>query len=269
MLRLSRPLAVFDLETTGTDTVTDRIVEISILKIFPDGTRETKTRRLNPGRPIPAGASAVHGIRDADVAGEPTFKQLAKGLYAYLSGCDLCTFNGKRFDVPLLAEEFAHAGLDFPSWDTSVIDVSDIYRVFNPRTLAAAVAQYLGRDHAQAHSAAADTAATFELLEALAHGPLSTFLQANEQVCAEDLFCASGLSDLGDGVHHGRSRTIRIDPAAKLVRNDQGTIVWNFGKHRGLPVTDADPGYIKWVMGDSFPETTKLTVRKVLERVVV
>ncbi|TGE22707.1 3'-5' exonuclease [Hymenobacter metallicola] len=269
MLRLVRPLVVFDLETTGTDTVNDRIVEISILKIFPDGTRETKTRRLHPGRPIPAGATAVHGISDADVAAEPTFKQIAKGLLAYLSGCDLCTFNGKRFDVPLLAEEFALVGLDFPSWDTSVIDVSDIYRILNPRTLAAAVTQYLGRDHTQAHTAEADTAATFELLEALAHGPLAQFLQTNDQVCADELFCPSGLSDFGDGVHHGHSRAIRIDPAAKMIRNPEGIIVWNFGKHFGQPVTQSDPGYINWIMGKDFAQTTKLTVRKVMDRLLV
>lgn len=269
MLRLTRPLAVFDLETTGTDPVTDKIVEISILKIFPDGRRETRTRRINPGKPIPAGATTVHGIQDADVADQPTFRQLAKSLYEYLAGCDLCTFNGKRFDVPLLAEEFAWAGLDFPSWDTAVIDVSDIYRIVNPRTLIAAVAQYLGREHTSAHSAEADTLATLELLEALVQGPLHAFQQDSDQICADELFCPGGLSDFGDGVHHGRSRAIRIDPAAKMIRNAEGMIVWNFGKYLGQPVTQADPSYISWIMNKDFPQTTKLTVRKVLDRQLV
>lgn len=265
MLKLHRPLVIYDLETTGTDVVTDRIVEISILKIFPDGQRETKTRRLHPDCSIPPGASAVHGIYDADVADQPRFRHIAKGLWAYLAGCDLCTFNGKRFDVPLLAEEFGRANLTFPAPDAAHVDLSEIYRLLNPRTLSAAVAQYLGRDHANAHTAEADTTATFDLLEALIHGPLTHFLTSKEALTAEELFCPTGLSDFGEGLHHGRIRTIRIDPMGKLVRNEHGTIVWSFGTHAGKPVTQTDAGFVKWVLNKDFPEATKIILRKVLE----
>jgi DNA polymerase-3 subunit epsilon len=269
MLKLTRPLAIYDLETTGTNPVTDKIIEISILKIFPDGTRETRTRKLNPERPIPREASAVHGITDADVAAQPVFKQVAKALFGYLSDCDLCTFNGKRFDVPLLAEEFARVQLDFPGRDVAIVDVFDIYRILNPRTLSAAVAQYLNREHTQAHSAEADTTATFDLLEAMITGPLTAFVEEGQKITTEELFCPGGLCDFGDGIHHGRPRSARIDPSGKLVRNAEGAIVWNFGKHVGLPVTKTDTGFINWLLNNDFPETTKITVRKVVEGVVV
>ena len=264
MLKLLRPLVIYDLETTGTDVVTDRIVEISILKVFPDGTREAKTRRLHPERTIPAGASAVHGIYDADVADQPRFRQVAKGLWTYLAGCDLCTFNGKRFDVPLLAEEFSRVALSFPAPDAAHVDISDIYRLLNPRTLSAAVMHYLGRDHDGAHSAEADTTATFELLQAMIHGPLSQFLAGKAELSSEELFCPAGLSDFGDGLHHGRVRTIRIDPLGKLVRNEQGAIVWSFGKYAGNPVAQTDSGFINWVLNKDFPEATKMTLKKVV-----
>lgn len=188
MLKLTRPLAIYDLETTGTNPVTDKIVEISILKVFPNGTREARTRKLNPERPIPGEATAVHGITDAEVATQPTFKQIAKALFTYLSDCDLCTFNGKRFDVPLLAEEFARVQLDFPGRQVAIVDVFDIYRLLNPRSLSAAVAQYLNREHTQAHSAEADTTVTFELLEAMISGPLMAFVGQEKKITAEELF---------------------------------------------------------------------------------
>jgi DNA polymerase-3 subunit epsilon len=265
MLKLRRPLVIYDLETTGTEVAHDRIVEISTLKVFPDGTREAKTRRLHPGRPIPPGASAVHGIFDADVAELPGFGRIAKGLWAYLAGCDLCTFNGKRFDVPLLAEEFGRAALEFPAPDAAHVDLSEIYRLLNPRTLTAAVAQYLGCDHANAHTAEADTTATFDLLHVLIAGPLTHFLKDQAGLDAEEFFSPAGLSDFGEGLHHGRVRIIRIDPLGKLVRNEQGTIVWNFGAHAGKPVVQTDPGFINWVLNKDFPEATKMTLRKVLK----
>ncbi|GAB3879312.1 3'-5' exonuclease [Hymenobacter segetis] len=269
MLKLTRPLAIYDLETTGTNPVSDRIVEISILKVFPDGTREVRTRKLNPEQLIPSEATAVHGITDADVAEQPLFRQIAKGLFSYLSDCDLCTFNGKRFDVPLLAEEFARVQLDFPGRDVAIVDVFDIYRILNPRSLSAAVLQYLNREHTLAHSAEADTTVTFELLEAMIRGPLTTFVGEDKKITAEELFCPSGLCDFGDGIHHGRSRSVRIDPAGKLVRNPEGAIVWNFGKHTGLPVIKTDTGFINWLLNNDFPETTKITVRKVVAGAVV
>lgn len=171
MLTLSRPLIVVDLETTGLSPATDRIVEISILKVFPDGTREHRTRRLNPEQPIPYHATGMHGIRQADVAHQPTFRQVAKALFAHLDGCDLCTFNGRRFDVPLLAKEFARVQLEFPAASTHHVDVFDLFRLLQPqlrsRTLTVAVEHYLYRSHSGSHQAAADVSATFEVLHAM------------------------------------------------------------------------------------------------------
>lgn len=206
----------------------------------------------------------MHGIYDADVADQPEFGRIANGLWKYLAGCDLCTFNGKRFDVPLLAEEFGRAQLHFPAPDAAHVDILEIYHLLNPRTLSAAVVQYLGRDHADAHSAEADTAAIFDLLQALIEGPLTHFLTAKAELTAEKFFSPGGLSDFGEGVHHGRVRTIHIDPMGKLVRNEHGTIVWNFGMHVGRPVAQTDPGFINWMLNKDFPGATKMTLRKVM-----
>ncbi|GAB2778004.1 DNA polymerase III epsilon subunit-like protein [Hymenobacter luteus] len=181
MLHLTRPLAVVDLETTGLSPSTDRIVEISILKVYPDGTHEHKTRRLNPEQPIPYHATAVHGIRQADVAQQPTFRQVAKALLAYLDDADLCTFNGRRFDVPLLAKEFARVQLNFPAPATQHVDVFDLFRLLHPqlpsRTLSAAVQHYLQRPHTGAHQAKADVTATFEVLQAMSRSQLPELLR--------------------------------------------------------------------------------------------
>lgn len=265
MLKLLRPLVIYDLETTGTNPVTDRIVEISTLKIFPDGTEEIKTKRLNPECAIPSGASAVHKIKDEDVADLPCFRHIAKALLAYLANCDLCTFNGNRFDVPLLAEEFARVNLDFPGPDVAHVDVSDIYRQLHPRTLSAAVAHYLGQEHATAHSAEGDTAVTFALLQAMIQGPLTTFISQKSDVTLETFFCPAGLSAFGDGEHHGRARVLRVDPSGKLVRNEVGSIVWGFGPHAGIPVAQTEPGFINWVLNKDFPVTTKRALQRIVE----
>lgn len=228
MLNLSRPLAVYDLETTGVNTATDKIIEISILKIFPDGTREIKTRRLNPEQPIPRQATAVHGIKLKDVANQPTFRQIAKGLIAYLADCDLCTYNGKRFDVPMLAKEFARVQLDFPTADVHHVDVFELYKLLHPekkpRTLSAAVAHYLERSHEQAHAAEADTIATFEVLQALVKGPLTDLLTANPALTAESLFCPAGLHAFGSSEHLTRPSSNRVRsarPSPRLFRHEQ------------------------------------------------
>jgi DNA polymerase III epsilon subunit-like protein len=225
MLKLTRPLAVYDLETTGVNPATDRIVEISILKVFPDGTREMKTRRLNPERDIPYWATTVHGIRAADVAEQPNFRQLAKGLWAYLADCDLCTFNGKRFDVPLLANEFARVALPFPAQEVEHVDVYELFKALHPeassKSLSAAVTHYLGREHTGAHAADADTAATLAILEAMMVGPLTAHLAQESEMTAEELFCPKGLGAFAARYQAGQRSQATGKQPHRLFQNNQ------------------------------------------------
>ncbi|MBD5201422.1 MAG: 3'-5' exonuclease, partial [Bacteroidales bacterium] len=163
-LRLERPLIFFDLETTGTNVTQDRIVELSYIKVFPDGNREEKTRRLNPEMPIPAAATAVHHITDEDVADAPTFRQIAKSLHSIFENCDIAGFNSNKFDVPMLIEEFDRAGLSFDTSSRRFIDVQTIFHKMEQRTLVAAYKFYCGKDLENAHSALSDTQATLEVL---------------------------------------------------------------------------------------------------------
>ena len=241
-LNLQRPIVFFDLETTGVQITRDRIVEISILKISPDGERETKTRRINPEMPIPAEASAVHGITDADVADCPTFAQVARSLYTWLEGCDIAGFNSNRFDVPMLVEEFLRAGVAVDFDDRHFVDVQTIFHKMERRTLEAAYKFYCDKTLENAHSAEADTLATFEVLEA----QLDRY--------PDDL--KNDIPALAEFSTHGR----RVDFAGSLAYNDKDEIVINFGKYKGVPVTEVfrkDSGYYNWVMGAQFPLETK------------
>lgn len=251
---LQRPVVTFDLETTDKDPLTSRIVEICLLKIQPDGTRETKTRRLNPGCSIDPEAAAIHGISDEDVKDCPRFNQVAKSLSAFFSGCDLVTFNGEKFDIVLLAEEFARVGVLFPEEDVVSVDVSNLYRVLNPRTLTAAVGQYLGRNHEDAHSAEADVNATWDVLVALI-----TEIQAQQEDAAD-----TTVDGLALFANRGKPVPKRVDVAGKLTLNDEQEIVWNFGKYKGQRVIGTDPGFVGWVMKQDFPETTKAIVRSLV-----
>ena len=241
-LHLQRPIVVFDLETTGVQITRDRIVEISILKVHPDGEQETKTRRINPEMHIPEEATAVHGITDADVADCPTFAQVARSLYSWIEGCDIAGFNSNRFDVPMLVEEFLRAGVAVDFDDRHFIDVQTIYHKMERRTLEAAYKFYCSKTLENAHSAEADTRATFEVLEAqLDHYP-------------EEL--TNDVAALAEFSSYGR----RVDFAGSLAFNDQDEIVINFGKYKGVPVTEVfrrDSGYYSWVMGAQFPLETK------------
>lgn len=241
-LNLQRPIVFFDLETTGVQITRDRIVEISILKISPDGERETKTRRINPEMPIPAEASAVHGITDADVADCPTFAQVARSLYTWLEGCDIAGFNSNRFDVPMLVEEFLRAGVAVDFDDRHFVDVQTIFHKMERRTLEAAYKFYCDKTLENAHSAEADTLATFEVLEA----QLDRY--------PEDL--KNDIPALAEFSTHGR----RVDFAGSLAYNDKDEIVINFGKYKGVPVKEVfrkDSGYYNWVMGAQFSLETK------------
>lgn len=242
-LHLTRPIIFFDLETTGVHITRDHIVEISILKVHPDGEQETKTRRINPGIPIPAEATAVHGITDADVADCPTFAQVAQSLYNWIDGCDVGGFNSNRFDVPMLIEEFLRAGIPVDFEGRNFIDVQTIFHKMERRTLEAAYQFYCGKVLDNAHSAEADTRATYEVLEA----QLDRY--------PEDL--TNDVAALAEVSSYGR----RVDFGGSLTYNDNDEIVINFGKYKGqlaIEVLRRDSGYYNWVMGAQFPLETKL-----------
>lgn len=241
-LKLQRPIIFFDLETTGTNITRDRIVEISIIKVLPSGEEVERTRRINPEMPIPAEATAVHHITDADVADEPTFKQIAKSLAEMFTDCDIAGFNSNRFDIPLLLEEFHRAGIVLDMSKTRLVDVQTIYHKMEPRNLTAAYRYYCGKNLEDAHSASADTRATLEVLKA----QLDRY--------AESL--VNDVKALAEFSSHGRN----VDFAGRLVYNDANKEVINFGKYKGQiaeEVLRRDPGYYNWVQQGDFQQNTK------------
>lgn len=240
-LKLERPLVFFDLETTGTNILRDRIVEISAIKVYPDGERTEKTRRLNPEMHIPEEATAVHHITDDMVAEEPTFRQVAKSLYEFFEDCDIAGFNSNKFDVPLLVEEFARVGINFDVTDRKFIDVQNIFHKMEQRTLVAAYKFYCGKDLTDAHSANADTLATLEVLES----QIERYPELENNV--------DYLSEFSSG---GRT----LDLAGRIVLNEHDTPVFNFGKHKGRAVEDVlrrEPSFYNWIMQGEFPKNTK------------
>ena len=249
MLELTRPIVVFDLETTGTDVATDRIVEISVLKLSPDGTRESKTRRINPERPIPAGASAVHGIYDADVRDCPTFRQVARALLDLIGDSDLAGFNVTRFDAPLLDRELRDCGLDLGLADRKIIDAMTIFHRMQPRDLSAAVRFYLDRDLDGAHSAEADVAATADVLFA----QLERYEELPREVGQLDAWIR-------------RTKPDAVEPSGKFVWRE-GEAVFSFGKHQGKSlrsIVDTAPDYLQWILGSDFPSDSKQVVERAL-----
>lgn len=240
-LNLTKPIIFFDLETTGTNVSHDRIVEFSYIKIYPDGSEEEKTRRLNPEMPIPASASAVHHITDEMVANEPTFKMVAKDLLRIFEGCDIAGFNSNKFDVPLLMEEFLRAGLKFDISDRRFIDVQTIFHKMEQRTLVAAYRFYCEKELEDAHSALADTRATYEVLQS-------------------QLDRYDSLKNDIDFLAEFSSANRNVDLAGRIIRNDKDQPVFNFGKHKGCLVEDvlkSDQGYYAWMMQGDFPQNTK------------
>jgi DNA polymerase III subunit epsilon len=236
-MELSRPLVTFDLETTGLNVREDRIVELSCVKLHPDGRREVKTRRLNPTVPISEEAAKIHGISDADVADEPTFAKIAKSLAVFLDGCDLSGFNLEAFDLPILRAEFARAGISFPAADTRVVDSRRILMAMEPRNLAAAYQFYCGKQLHAAHSAEADATAAADILAAqVARYPeLPTTIEALHD------FCHPVQPDW-------------IDPDGKLVWRD-GVAVIGFGKHRNRRLEEVvrdDPDYLRYLIDQDF-----------------
>lgn len=240
-LNLRNPLVFFDLETTGIDIVHDRIVEISMVKVMPNGDEIVKTRRINPGMPIPPESTAIHGITDDDVKDCPTFKEIAKSLAAQIEGCDLAGFNSNRFDIPMLAEEFLRAGVDVNLGRHKFVDVQTIFHKKEQRNLTAAYKFYCQKDLENAHSAEADTMATYEVLKA----QLDRYPDLEN-----DINFLSQYSSFNKNV----------DFAGRMVYNEQGKEVINFGKYKGRLVEEVlknDPGYYGWMMNGDFPLNTK------------
>ena len=247
-LNLKNPLVFFDLETTGTNINADRIVEICYLKVYPNGNEESKTLRINPEMHIPEDASAIHGIYDADVADCPPFKDVAKKIASDIEGCDLAGFNSNRFDIPVLAEEFLRAGVDIDLMKRKFVDVQVIYHKLERRTLSAAYKFYCDKDLEDAHTAEADTRATYEVLKAqLDHYP-------------EEL--VNDINFLSEYSCH----TKNVDFAGRIVYNEQGVEVFNFGKYKGMSVAEVlkkDAGYFGWIMQGDFTLNTKNVLTKI------
>lgn len=249
-LDLDRPIIFFDLETTGTDPASDRIIEISGLRVTPDGQRDAKTRLINPERPIPADATAIHKITDDDVRDAPPFRQIARSLLDWLDGADLAGFNVARFDAPLLDREFRDCGLDLALPSRRIVDAMVIFHRKERRDLTAAVRFYLDRDHEEAHSAEADVSATLEVLEA-------------QLECYDDL--PRTVDGLAQWSRAGRPGT--IDPDGKFIWKN-GEAVFAFGKHQGKPlkaVAQSTPDYLRWIVSSDFPEEAKQLVSEALE----
>lgn len=240
-LKLKRPLILFDLETTGIDVAKDRIVEISLIKVLPSGEKEIKTRRINPTIPIPKGASDVHGIYDADVKDCPEFANIAKSLFEWIKGCDLGGFNSNRFDIPLLVEEFLRAGVQIDADDFKMVDVQTIFHKMEPRTLEAAYKFYCGKSIENAHSAQADIEATYDVLVA----QIEKYEELEGDV---------------DSLAEFSKQSKNVDFAGRIVYNDNDVPVFNFGKHKGIPVQEVfkkEPSYYNWIINGDFAQNTK------------
>ena len=247
-LKLKNPLVFFDLEATGIDIVNDRIVEISMVKVYPDGKEECKTRRINPQRHIPAEATAIHGITDEDVKDCPTFKEIAKSLAKWMTGCDIAGYNSTKFDIPLLAEEFLRAGVDFDFRKRKLVDVQVIFHKMEQRTLSAAYKFYCNKNLENAHSAQADTLATYEILQAQ--------LDRYPDTLRNDIGFLSEFS----------TKSRFLDYAGRIVLNDNDVPVFNFGKHKGKPVEDVlrqEPSYYAWMMNGDFTLFTKKVLTEI------
>ena len=240
-LKLTKPLCFFDLETTGTDVSKDRIIEIAIIKVNTDGSRESLEVRLNPGIPIPPESTLIHGITDEMVANEPKFKDKARNIYNFLKGCDLAGFNSDRFDIPLLVEELLRADLDFDFKNTKTIDVQNIFHKMEERTLSAALKFYCDKELTDAHTAIADAKATLDVLLA----QLDRYSELEPNV---------------DFLNDFSTRKKTADFAGFLIYNKDDQICFGFGKHKGKKVNEIlkeEPGYFGWILNADFPRYTK------------
>lgn len=251
-LVLTRPLAFIDLETTGINISTDKIVEIAIIKIMPDGTKLVKRKLINPQMPIPQGASDVHGITDEMVKDAPSFKQVANEIKQFLDNCDLGGYNSNRFDIPMLIEEFLRAGLEFSTDNRKNVDVQKVFHMMEQRTLSAAYKFYCEKNLDGAHSAEADATATYEILEA----QVKRYSQLGNTV--ESITKFTGEDDL-------------VDFSRRMIKVN-GVEVFNFGKHKGKPVAEVlktEPQYYDWMMKGDFAMNTKQKLTEILNRTLL
>ena len=249
LLRLDRPLVVFDTETTGTNSRSDRIIEIACLKVHPDGRREDWVRRFHPGVPIPPGSTAIHGISDADVAQAPRFRDGAAELAAFLDGCDLAGYNVVGFDLPVLRSEFLRAGVPFEVSERRIVDAQRIFFSREPRHLSAAARFYCQSAHEGAHGALADADMTLRVLE----GQLERYLELPRSVHElHELFCAGIDQDIDP---EGRFRLVNGEPTV------------NFGKNRGRTLKEMsreEPGFLRWILKGDFSDAVKAVAKKFL-----
>jgi DNA polymerase-3 subunit epsilon len=251
-LQLSRPIAFIDLETTGINITTDRIVELAIVKISPDGTKLVKRKLINPLMPIPASSSAIHGITDEMVKDAPSFKQIANEIKQFIEGADLGGYNSNRFDIPMLLEEFLRAGIEYTVDGKKLVDVQKVFHMMEQRTLSAAYKFYCSKTLEGAHGAEADATATWEVLEA----QLERYPQIGDTV--ESIVKFTGEDDI-------------VDFARRFVK-EKGIEVFNFGKHKGKPVAQVlkeEPQYYDWMMKGDFPINTKQKLTEMLNKTLL
>lgn len=251
-LQLTRPIAFIDLETTGINIGTDKIVEIAIVKIMPDGSKQVKRKLINPQMPIPSAASNVHGITDEMIKDAPSFKQVANEVKQFMHNCDLGGYNSNRFDIPMLIEEFLRAGIDFSTEGRCMVDAQKVFHMMEQRTLSAAYKFYCNKDLNDAHSAEADANATWEVLDA----QVEKYPQIGNTV--EAIVKFTGEDDI-------------VDFARRFVK-ENGVEVFNFGKHKGKPVLQVlkeEPQYYDWMMKGDFPMNTKQKLTEILNRTLV
>ncbi|MBK0379183.1 3'-5' exonuclease [Mucilaginibacter segetis] len=262
-LILKRPLAFFDLETTGTNIGADRIVEISVIKLYPDGSEEVKTWRVNPGIPIPLESSMVHGIFDEHIIDEKRFHELGEEIAKFIDNSDLAGYNSNKFDIPMLMEEFIRAGVPFELDNRHFVDVQNIFHQMEQRTLKAAYQFYCDKQILNAHSAEADTRATMEVLLAQ--------IERYENAEWEDKKGNRSKPVVGDveALHKFTNLTRPVDFAGRMIYNEQGEELINFGKHKGKRVEDVftvEPSYYSWMMQGDFPLYTKRKLEEIYKR---
>ena len=253
MLELNRPIAFIDLETTGVSLSSDRIVEIAIIKVLPDDSRQVKRKLINPEMPIPKESSDIHGITDEMVAAASTFKQAANEIKMFIENCDLGGYNSNRFDIPILMEEFLRAGMDVDLSTRRMIDVQHIFYTMEPRTLTAAYKFFCEKELVNAHSAEADVAATIDVFQA----QLKRYQNLGNSV--DSILAVIGEEKI-------------VDYARRFAFDDKGIEIFNFGKHKGKPVTNvlkSEPQYYDWMMRGDFPLHTKQKLTEILNRTLL
>lgn len=262
-LKLKRPLAFFDIEATGINIGAERIVELSVIKLHPDGSEEVKTWRVNPGMPIPLESSLIHGIYDEHVVAEPLFQELGAEIAAFIGDSDLAGYNSNKFDIPMLMEEFMRANIDFSLEGRHFVDVQNIFHQMEQRTLKAAYQFYCQKDIVNAHSAEADTRATMEVLLAQ--------IEKYELTEWEDKQGRRSVPVVGDveALHKFTNLNRTVDFAGRMVYDEEGNELFNFGKHKGKKVEDVfsiEPSYYSWMMQGDFPLYTKKQLEGIYNR---